>query len=311
MPRSPALLPLGGLALVLASCASAPRPAAPPDARGRVTGVQLATLEIRNDQIDRFAYCPPAGEIGQAWIPPVPEWHPPAASASAAVPESAVESSGVTDAQSPIVEPESAPTTSLALLIDQAATATRSTFRRCYHRGLFVDPTQDGHVAVVLRVDRSGNVAQVETWGACDLAPETLSCLREEAAHLKLSPPDGGSATVTVPVVFTSGSERRRGTNDGYAAAAYVAVEAMRPRLHGCADEARRAGDSVFAKATMKVEIDAKGRAVTVRLDSWAGGREIVTCAAEALRTATFPPPPAGRGVVIVPIAFNPRPGSG
>ena len=28
------------------------------------------------------------------------------------------------------------------------------------------------------------------------------------------------------------------------------------------------------------------------------------------LRDASFPPPPAGRGIVIVPVAFNPRPGS-
>jgi hypothetical protein len=85
------------MVLALASCTSKPRPAAP-DARGRVTGVQLATLEIRADQIDRFEHCPPPGEIGQAWIPPLPEWHPPTANASAAVPESAV--AGVADSQS-------------------------------------------------------------------------------------------------------------------------------------------------------------------------------------------------------------------
>ena len=65
------------------------RPAAGPDER-RVTGVELAALEIRHDQVDRFEHCPPAGEIGQDWLPAMPEWHPPAANASAAVPESAV-----------------------------------------------------------------------------------------------------------------------------------------------------------------------------------------------------------------------------
>jgi hypothetical protein len=196
------------------------------------------------------------------------------------------------------------------MLIDQASTATRATFRHCYHRGLLVDPTQDGRVALVLRVSRSGSVALVETWGACDLAPETLSCIRDEAAHLTLSPPAGGSATVTVPVVFTSGDEHRRGTNDGYAAAAYVAVEAMRSRLHDCERTARRNGESVFSTATLRINVDAHGRTVSVGMDSVAGGHELAACAATAMQDATFPPPPAGRGVVIVPVAFNPRPGS-
>jgi hypothetical protein len=296
-------------ALALTACADN-HPPAPPDARSRVTGVQLATLEIRDDQVDRFEHCPPAGEIGQAWIPKLPEWHPPAASAAASVPESAVQGSGVTDAQSLATVTEPPPEASLATLVDQAATATRASFRHCYHHGLMLDPTQDGHVAVVLRVGRSGKVASVETWGACDLAPETLSCMRAEASHLSLEPPAGGSATVTVPAVFTTGDDRRRGPNDGYAAAAYVAVEAMRPRLHACEEDARRSRESVFATATMKVHVDEKGRAVSVALDSWAGGRELALCAAQAMREATFPPPPAGRGLVIVPIAFNPRPGS-
>jgi hypothetical protein len=196
------------------------------------------------------------------------------------------------------------------MLIDQASTATRATFRHCYHRGLLVDPTQDGHVAVVLRVSRTGSVALVETWGACDLAPETLSCMRDEAAHVTLSPPAGGSATVTVPVVFTNGDARRRGSNDGYAAAAYVSVEAMRPQLHACEQAARRSGESVISTTTLRIHVDAQGRTLSVGMDSWAGGQALATCAAVAMRDATFPPPPAGRGVVIVPVVFNPRPGS-
>ena len=71
------------------------RAAAGPAARRRgLTAVELNAFEVRDDQIDRFEHCPPAGEIGQDWVPPIPEWHPPAASASAAVPESAVDASG-------------------------------------------------------------------------------------------------------------------------------------------------------------------------------------------------------------------------
>jgi hypothetical protein len=274
--------------------------------------VQLTTFEVRDDGLDRFEHCPPPGEIGQDWVPPIPEWHPPSASASAAVPESAVAASGGDSSSSPpvdgIEEPAPAP---LGVLNDEAANQTRAPFRSCYHRGLLFDPTQDGHVALVLRVDRAGKVASVETWGACDLSREALVCMRDEAKHVKLHPPQGGSATLTIPAVFTNGAPRTRQPNDGYAAAAYVALESMRPRLHACEQTAKFAHTGVFASAVMTVDIDGKGRGVHVGVDQWKGGHELLACAAEVVRDAPYPAPPAGRGRVIVPIVFNPRPGTG
>jgi len=300
-----ALVLLGGLG----ACAGEPPPAAPIEERARVTGVNLARLEIRDDNVDRFEHCPPPGEIGQEWVPAIPEWHLPAASASAAVPESAVGTPSVAESQGGAPEETDKPAT-VATLTDEASTQTRVAFRRCYHQGLVFDPTQDGHVAVVLHVDRSGKVAAVETWGACDLAPEALVCMRDEAARVKLRAPAAGFATVIVPAVFTNGAERTHGHNDAYSAAAYVAVEAMRPRLHACEDSAKREGHTVFASAVMTIDIDAAGRGVHVGVDQWRGGQEILACAAEAVRAAKFPPPPGRTGRVILPIAFNPRAGS-
>ena len=304
------LLPgIGAGMLLVSACAEPPR--APP-MRAAVTAVELAAFEIRADQIDRFEHCPPAGEIGQDWVPPIPEWHPPAATASAAVPESAVDGT-TTDpsasASPDAVEPKPAPAT-VAELTDEANNQTRARFRSCYHHGLLFDPTQDGHVAVVMHVDRAGQVASVETWGACDLAPEAIVCIRDEAKHVKLRPPVGGSATVTVPAVFTSGTERPATLNDGYAAAAYVAIETMRPRLHRCEEAARFSHDGVFATAVLSIDIDRNGRGYHVGVDQWKGGREVLACAAEVLRDAPFPPPKAGAGKVVLPIVFNPRPGT-
>lgn len=301
-------LPVVGFGVLVAACAEPPRA---PRARGPVTAVELASFEIRADQVDRFEHCPPAGEIGQDWVPPIPEWHPPAASASAAVPESAVDGAGgdPNASGSADVPEQNAPAT-VAELTDEASNQTRARFRSCYHHGLLFDPTQDGHVAVVMRVDRSGKVASVETWGACDLAPEAIVCIRDEAKHVKLRPPIGGSATVTLPAVFTNGADRRETNNDGFAAAAYVAIESMRPRLHHCEEAARLSHEDVFASAVMSIDIDAKGRGLHVAVDQWKGGHEVLGCAAEVLRDAPYPPPAAGIGKVVVPIVFNPRPGT-
>jgi hypothetical protein len=294
--------------LLVAACAEPPKA---PSSHEAGTAVELTTFEVRDDQVDRFEHCPPAGEIGQDWVPPIPDWHPPAASASAAVPESAVAASdGVTLAQPGGDAPDESTPVSLAMLTDEASNQTRAAFRRCYHHGLLYDPTQDGHVAVVLRVDRTGKVASVETWGACDLSAEALTCMRDEAAHVKLRPPQGGSATVTVPAVFTSGDEKHGTVKDAYAASAYVAIEAMRPRLHNCEQTAKYAHASVFASALYSIDIDARGKGLHVAVDQWKGGHELLACAAEVLRDAPFAPPPGGRGKVIVPVVFNPRPGT-
>ena len=79
-------LPLVAAAVVVLPLSCAEPPRAPP-ARAGITAVELTSFEVRDNKVDRFEHCPPAGEIGQDWVPPIPEWHPPAASASAAVPE--------------------------------------------------------------------------------------------------------------------------------------------------------------------------------------------------------------------------------
>ena len=241
--------------LLAAACGSEP-PKGPVDRRGSVTVVALASFEVRDDQVDRFEHCPPAGEIGQDWLPPIPEWHPPAASASAAVPESAVDSSGSggklhADERRRLAA-DYCRSASPGVFTDEAATCTtRAGFRHCYHGGLLYDPTQDGRVGRgdarrPLRPRRGGR-----DLGRLRPGPHgaRVPCMRDVASRVRLHPPADGSATVTVPALFTSDTPAPKAPNDAYAAAAYVAVESMRPRLHNCVDTARRAGASVLASA--------------------------------------------------------------
>ncbi len=307
VPRRLVRAGIAGL-LGLSACGSPP-PRAPVDKSGKVTSVELSAFELRDDQVDRFEHCPPAGDIGQDWIPPIPDWHPPAVSTSAAVPESAVgvEPSG---AQPAGEGAPAQPLASQATLTADAVNGTHNPLRRCYHQGLLYDPTQDGHVGLVLRVDRTGHVASVETWGACDITPSAIACMRDEAAQVRLPPPADGPSTVVVPAVFTQARQRVTGSNDGFAAAAYVAIESMRPRLHACLDAAHRSGSDVSASAVMTVDLDGAGHGVHIGVDQWKGEHGLLGCAAEVVRDAPFPRPPAGQGRVVVPIVFNPRAGT-
>src|SRR5579863_2418714 len=67
--------------------------AADPQGQNAVLGqnsAELATLEIRDDNIDLFTDCPPPGEIGQNWFPAPSEWRSPsAAQAESGSPEPA------------------------------------------------------------------------------------------------------------------------------------------------------------------------------------------------------------------------------
>jgi hypothetical protein len=279
------------LAAVISACSS--RPPEVPDTGLSITSVEVAELEIDASGIDRFTNCPPPGELGQAWIPPIPAW---TASGSSHRADSSPETTG--PAPSALDEP---PT-------DRAFELTHEAFRDCYARGLTLDPTQDGHVAVVLRVGRDGRVARVESYGACEIARETIACMQDAAKHIRLRPPSTGSDTVIIPAVFAQSIGPRRTDprpGDAYAAAATITVESIRPAMHACEEHARISGSSPQAAATFALDVDEKGHVVRSHVDPWSGNQQLLACAAGAFEKLVFPPPPRGHGAILARIAFN------
>ena len=299
---------LASTALALVACGGASSDAvAPEGARG--TSVELAELEIHDNGNDRFVSCPPAGDLGQAWIPPIPAWNrdPKGGAASGlASPTAMSPSSRSVDATGPAARADQTMT-------ERAAAETHGPFRSCYLHGLLRDPTQEGHVAVVLRLAHDGRVAAVESYGACDLSSEALACMTTYAGRLRFDPPALGSETVVIPSVFLSrggGTPHTMASSDPYAAAAYVALEKARPRLHACDHAARVEAAPVEASATIALVIDALGKVQKQHVDPWSGSKDLLVCAATALENVTFPPPPSGNASVVVRLAFNPRAGT-
>jgi hypothetical protein len=264
----------------------------------RTPVAEIAELEIRAVGVDRFKICPPPGELGQQWFPQPATWSPPA-SADAGAP-APIDEGYVTRTH------DHTPT-------EQAVEATHRDFRSCYRRGLVHDPAQDGRVAIVLRVGPDGRVARVEEYAACEIAVESISCMKSAASRLRFPPPAAGSDTIIIPAVFTSrdGVRRSMGTiNESYTARAYVMFEGARPGLHVCEQQARRDLRPVQATGTFTLSLDVNGKVTRAHVDPWTGEQSILACAARELEKLHFPPPPSGAGFVIARLNFNPRQGS-
>lgn len=285
----------GALAL-LPCCAREGGDAADPS-RSPPLAADVPELEIRSNGVDRFTVCPPPGDLGQHWIPTIPPWTPPAVDAGAPLlleHDTFVKSDGRT------------PT-------ELAADATHRDFRSCYRQGLVRNPTEEGRVAIVLRVDANGRVAKVESYAACELAAESIACMHAAAQHLRFPPPPGGVDTVTIPAAFTSRDGVRRTTataNDAFTAAAYVSLESVRPALHACEASARREGRDAHATGTFTLDVSADGRVTNAHVDPFSGDEVLLLCAAKSLEAVRFTASEqGGRSTVIARLNFNPRQG--
>lgn len=287
------------LALAAASCGREGEGVVANDPSKRSTpAADIAELEIRGGGVDRFRVCPPPGQLGQQWYTAPSPWSPPPGS-DAGVPE-------------PIDE-DYITRTKDRTLTEIAVDATRRDFRSCYRRGLVHDPAQDGRVAIVLRIGPSGRVARVDELAACELAVESIACMKDVAARLRFPPPAGGSDTVVIPAVFTSrdGVRRTSGTtNDAYTAGAYLVIESARPGLHACEEAARRDLRPVQATGTFTMTLDPEGKVLRAHVDPWTGEQSLLACAAGALEKLKFAAPPSGTGTVIARLNFNPRQGT-
>lgn len=283
--------------LVIACGGSKEAPTNDPS-RVDIPAADVPELEIRSHGIDRFTTCPPPGDLGQHWIPPLPPWTPPAITA---------------DAGAPIVDQDFIARTADRTLTEIAVEATHREFRSCYRRGLVHHPTQDGRVAIVLRIGADGRVAKVESYAACELAPESIQCMFGVAQKLRFPPPAGGSETVTIPATFTSRDGVRRTVptaNDAYTAGAYVTLDTARPKLHECEEAAHRDGRAREGTGTFAMDIAADGKVTRAHVDPWTGDQALLLCAARALETLRFAPPDGGKGTVIARLNFNPRQGA-
>lgn len=76
-------------------------------------------------------------------------------------------------------------------------------FRRCYNRGLTEDKTMKGTVRITAKIGPNGEVLSASPSGGGGLSTTVTSCVAGVVSSRQFAAPDGGSATVVIPVSFT------------------------------------------------------------------------------------------------------------
>ncbi|MGK4002962.1 AgmX/PglI C-terminal domain-containing protein [Sorangium sp. So ce1036] len=77
-------------------------------------------------------------------------------------------------------------------------------FRRCYNKGLQEDPTMKGSVRITARIGPNGEVLSATPSGGSTLSGTVISCVVARVQSAQFAPPEGGGATIVIPVTFVS-----------------------------------------------------------------------------------------------------------
>ena len=77
-------------------------------------------------------------------------------------------------------------------------------FRACYNDVLRQDPAMKGWIRLIATIGAGGEVLRVRTLAPASFAESMIQCPMERLLAVRFAPPEGGRATIIVPVTFVS-----------------------------------------------------------------------------------------------------------
>ncbi len=77
-------------------------------------------------------------------------------------------------------------------------------FEACYKEGLKANPDEEGSVKLTASVGLSGEVTNVAVSELKGLSQAVVDCASDKLKKAKFEPPQGGLATLVVPLTFTT-----------------------------------------------------------------------------------------------------------
>jgi len=75
-------------------------------------------------------------------------------------------------------------------------------FRACYNKGLAENPDMAGTVRITAQIGPNGAVTSASASGGGSLSGTVIGCVQSRVAGAQFSPPEGGGATLQIPVTF-------------------------------------------------------------------------------------------------------------
>jgi len=85
---------------------------------------------------------------------------------------------------------------------EKVVAGMRAGFRACYNRGLASNPDLQGSVKITARIGPNGEVLSATPSGGGGLGDEVVSCVVRRVQAATFSPPEGGGASIVIPVTF-------------------------------------------------------------------------------------------------------------
>lgn len=78
----------------------------------------------------------------------------------------------------------------------------RPKFKRCYTKGLAVDPTMSGSVTIAAKVSPNGEVDSANALNQNGLSADVVRCIQRAVRNAQFDAPGGSGSTINIPVKF-------------------------------------------------------------------------------------------------------------
>lgn len=131
---------------------------------------------------------------------------------------------------------------------DAVVARNRFRFRACYQKGLVNDPSIAGRVLVTINVGPSGEVTAANAAPSGNIPPSVAACIAAACRNMVFSPPDGGNATLRVPITFVQQGTTTQPQPQPQPQPQYAPPAGPTALTRASDDAWRTAGDDAIAK---------------------------------------------------------------
>jgi hypothetical protein len=85
---------------------------------------------------------------------------------------------------------------------ERVVAGMKAGFRACYNRGLASNPDLQGAVKITAKIGPNGEVVSATPAGGGSLGDEVVNCLVRRVQSATFNPPEGGGASIVIPITF-------------------------------------------------------------------------------------------------------------